>query len=223
MHTLKLTFRPNVVFLYLLLFELIFATLYLADHFVWMQGIEAFDLDLEGTFSSWFSSSQLLLISLFCLAIHQTKHLHGKYYPQPIFLIASLAFLFLSIDETVQIHEKLSWKLVHLTHFIPSFKNGYGAWLLPYTLGLLALIIYVRQSLCILWKKHSYAFLLSVTGMAIFVTGGVLLEIISYQFLRDASHQHAYAIEVACEEFLEMFGSSVMLYGVSLMYHQAQA
>ena len=46
--------------------------------------------------------------------------------------------------------------------------------------------------------------------------GGVGLEIISYQFLREDETSLFYIVEVAFEEFLEMLGASLILYGAIL-------
>jgi len=54
-------------------------------------------------------------------------------------------------------------------------------------------------------------------GMGFVVLGGVGLEAIGYQFLRSGSTPLLYSAEVALEEFLEMSGASVTLYGAILL------
>jgi len=53
--------------------------------------------------------------------------------------------------------------------------------------------------------------------MGFFLLGGVGLEAIGYQFLRSGSTPLLYSAEVALEEFLEMSGASITLYGTILM------
>ena len=51
-------------------------------------------------------------------------------------------------------------------------------------------------------------------GFAIFLLGVVGLEVISFQFLRGEDvPQYLYRLEVAIEEFLEMIGITIVLYG----------
>lgn len=218
MHTLNFQIDKRKIFLSLLSFELLLALIYLIDHFFLPFKIDAFDLDLEGTFASWFSSVQLIIVSLICLSIHQRKRAFADSdYSKPLFLIASLIFMFISIDESIQIHEKLDWKLLRYADLMPSFKNNHGAWMLPYATIFFSVLFYLRHSIFDLWKTHKTGFLTALTGIALFLTGAVLLEIISFEYLRDDAHLNAYAIEVACEEFLEMFGITIVLYGLVLI------
>ena len=53
-------------------------------------------------------------------------------------------------------------------------------------------------------------------GFATFLVGVVGMEIISFQFLRGADiPTYLYRIEVAIEEFLEMVGITIVLYGAA--------
>lgn len=52
------------------------------------------------------------------------------------------------------------------------------------------------------------------SGFAILLIGAVVLEVIGYQYLRGVpSLSHLYPLEVALEEFLEMIGVSIAVYG----------
>lgn len=224
MYSLNFQIDKRKIFLSLLSFELLLAAVYLIDHFFWSFKIDAFDLDLEGTFASWFSSVQLMTVSVICLLIHQRKRaLANPGYSKPLFLIACLIFMFLSVDESIQIHEKLNWKLLRYADLLPSFKNNHGAWMLPYATIFFGVLFYVRDSIFDVWKTHKTGFLTALIGIALFLTGAVLLEIISYEYFRDNSHLNAFAIEVACEEFLEMFGITVVLSGLVLIHQDTES
>ena len=53
--------------------------------------------------------------------------------------------------------------------------------------------------------------------MFFFLLGGVVLEIISYEYLRVNESSNVYLLEVAMEEGLEMIGASFMLYSAMLL------
>jgi hypothetical protein len=59
--------------------------------------------------------------------------------------------------------------------------------------------------------------------MGFVLLGGVVLEAISNQFLRSDSTPILYTVEVALEEFLEISGASVTLYGaILLLLHESR-
>ncbi|MGI9509284.1 MAG: hypothetical protein ACR2QJ_08045 [Geminicoccaceae bacterium] len=75
---------------------------------------EFFSLNKEGNAPTWFSSLLFLLIGLSCGAIYFAE----RYAPlgsellrktSPFWLLFSFMFIFLSFDETSQLHERLDW------------------------------------------------------------------------------------------------------------------
>ena len=59
--------------------------------------------------------------------------------------------------------------------------------------------------------------------MGFVLLGGVVLEAISNQFLRSDSTPLLYTVEVALEEFLEISGAIVTLYGaILLLLHESR-
>ena len=64
-----------------------------------------------------------------------------------------------------------------------------------------------------MWTYFQPETLMIATGIAVFLFGAVVLEIISYQFLHDGATPLLYLAEVTFEEFLEMSGGSLILYG----------
>ena len=59
-------------------------------------------------------------------------------------------------------------------------------------------------------------FFLLVGGLALFIAGGVGLEILSYSIVRDGTNFQLHRAQVAFEELLEMFGVSLVLYSALL-------
>jgi hypothetical protein len=176
---------------------------------------EFFNLDGEANFSAWFSSAQLFLIGQVFLLKGYLQRLAS--FPSPwFFLIIGIGFIFLSADETAQIHEKITGILKHI-QFIPRFKGGNGIWILVYmVIGLVGCFATFRDILA-MFSRYRHASKIMMAGVGVAFLGGVVFEVISYQFLRTGSTPVLGMFEIACEEFFEMFGESVTLYGAIMM------
>lgn len=174
-----------------------------------------FDLHGELNIPAWFSSVQLSMIGiLFLLMSRRHESFHR---PSRLFLsIVGAGFIFLSADEMVAIHENLS-KALREVEWIPRFARNHGIWIPIYlTFGLIVLIAMYRD-LWALWSRFRRESLILLGGISVFLLGGVGLEIISYEFFSGGPKSMLYQGEVALEEFLEMSGGSIILYGAILL------
>ncbi len=171
-----------------------------------------FDLDREANIPAWFSSSQLLLI---CLTTWLACLLHNSHErPSRLFLfITGAAFLLMSLDETSQVHESIT----------ASLGDRYIDWVPPLILkhkeipiaGLVLLIFFARliyPDLKGLWLWSRKKSLVAVAGILTYLLGASVLETIGYEFTEKGTF--IYRLEVSAEEFLEMFGASLILYTV---------
>lgn len=201
------------LFLYSLLsIEILLVIAYLLTKFLLPQHeIEFFDLDKEGNLGSWFSSSQLLLIGFVCLAIQFISRKTDNNYPKPIFLFGFFIFVFLSCDEATSIHEKINHVFAILNLYSLNFRDNLGLWILPYTIVMLSILFLLKDSFIKLWKEHRSELILAISGGMVFLLGAIVLEIISYLYLRDRQHMTLYYIESAFEEYFEMLGATIML------------
>jgi hypothetical protein len=174
-----------------------------------------FDLDSEGSLPAWFSATQLFLIGLAFLIKSRIIDLHHS--PSPyFFLLMGLGFIFLSADEAAAIHEKITIFFKHIKA-IPRFKGNHGIWIVVYILIAIVLLLSHFKYLISMWRSYRKETIILGIGMAALVCGGVFLEIVSYQFLRTGLTPISYSIEVMAEEFLEMFGATIVLYGAVLV------
>ncbi|MGE5502156.1 MAG: hypothetical protein ACM3W4_09540 [Ignavibacteriales bacterium] len=161
-----------------------------------------FDLNREQSVGTWFSSAQLLVVALaFALAAPRSSS------PRPWFLwLMAAGFAFLSLDETISIHEAITAIARHRARWLPEFPGGHGAWVAVYgVIGAAGLAVTWRELLR-LWSGYRVVAIVGAVGCAAYVSGAVAAEIAGYFGLI-----HDGALQVALEEFLEMLGGSLIL------------
>ena len=203
------------LFAVLLLFEACLVLIYLFDVFAGMPRPVhiLFDLDAERTIPAWFSSAQLSCIGLVLLL--------SRFWPQQphpevawFFLFTGLGFLFLSIDEAFELHEKVTG-LLRPFEWIPRFRGNHGIWIPIYLIVMILLAFLFRHAIAALFQAYPRRIRIVLAGLAVFFIGAVGMEVISYQYVRPLGQSSIwYKLEVALEEFLEMAGASLVLYGV---------
>lgn len=161
-----------------------------------------FDLNREQSVGTWFSSAQLLVLALsLALAAPRSRS------PRPWFLsLMAAGFAFLSLDETISIHEGITAIARTHAHWLPEFPGGHGAWVAVYAvIGAIGLAITWRELLR-LWSGYRTVAIVGGIGCATYVLGAVVAEVAGYVGLIPDG-----AWQVAMEEFLEMLGASLIL------------
>lgn len=202
----------------LIAFELFLVAMHLAANFSGSINLtHYFDLNNELTIASWFSAAQLLMTGALLIVIG--SYSDRELWPSPTFCrLVGLGFVFLSLDETVSLHESISelTRRYLSTSLSPMFNGQYGAWIFVYgALGLILGIAMLRD-LAIMWRHHRpYAAVIAM-GFAILVAGGVFVEIAGYYRLFGRP-----MIQVALEEFLEMLGGTIILMGTIKFFHRS--
>jgi hypothetical protein len=171
---------------------------------------EWFHMDKEGTITSWFSSMQLLTVAvLFYIASRVENKL------RVLFLICAGVLVFFSADEAAGIHERVA-KLLVQAGIRPVF-GWIGPWIILYPLVAIVGLLIVIPALHVMWREHRQPFELVVLGSLVFIFGAVGMECIGWGVfspIRNPAHSIFYAGSVAVEEFCEMLGVSIALYGV---------
>lgn len=235
---------PARVLAFFLAADLVVVGLYvLASSTAWIHLPVAFDLvDLnqEANFPTWYSTVQLLLIGLALLALasplfrgdEALRRVRG------VWLAFGIGFLYFSADEGGVIHERLSQLgviaaggpkgLSHIlsagilahTNLAGRIKGG-GLWIPIYLVVMVVVLAALApQILRVIrtWPRETALFL---TGFVILFAGGVIIEAVSgAMHLHGASH----LAEVGVEEFFELLGQSIALFGVvSLLAAAAEA
>jgi hypothetical protein len=172
------------------------------------------DMNREAAIPTWLSTVQLFTISVMLLFLARASKPLRKY-----LIVFGLGFAFLSMDEAAVIHEKivdsvrrLDWPwLMALT-----FGGSHKAWMVPYlVMGLIGFLSCYRF-IMLVWRSFRREAALVAAGLAIFGIGGIGLELLGFYF-EDAPTETPYAWAVAGEEFCEMAGMTVVLYGTLLL------
>jgi len=179
-----------------------------------------FDLDAEVSIPTWFSAVQLFAIAIACLALADLAWWRGEsqaWLP----LLAAATFCFLSADEAAAIHEKITKHTSHID-WVPRFGGAYGAWVFVYVPIVVLGIAVVFRPLMAWWRRYPGPARWIVAGAAVFLGGAVGLEVAGYITQVGLWSKPLHRLQIAAEEFLEMMGASLMLFGVLLVYVQAR-
>lgn len=188
----------------------------LAPDLTWRPIQRFLDVDREVSIPTWFSSIQLFAVGGVLLT-------QAKWAKQLKFslVILGLGFLFLSMDEAAAIHDSMfryakNMKLEGLE------GREFLAWMVPYVfIGLVGLLLAYRPVL-FAWCNFRREFVWVALGGALFVGGGIGIEILTHHLYRMAVDARFF-LAVAAEESLEMAGVSFMLYGFMLLGIRMQA
>lgn len=194
----------------LIVVEICFVLIYLAELRFGSPLGTSFNLDKEANIPTWFSSIQLFIIGSIFVLIDRKHEAHHIFRPL-FFSFIGIGFIFLSLDEAAVIHEKIT-VLLRNVEWIPRFKGDQGIWIPFYVATGLGFALMSWRSEIEMWKHFRPIAVALMSGLGIYLLGGVGLEVISYQFLRDGTPLF-YGLEVALEEFMEMAGASLVLYG----------
>ncbi len=198
------------------IFLVAYIFMYIITPNVWWGG---FDFESEQSIPTWFSSVQLFIWAIvFFVIFHSTNEYRWFY------ALGSAMLFFLSMDEATAFHEGITKAAVgsDIKILKSVMIGGYGAWVIPYALiGLILILIMIRPIMYI-YRHYTKPFLFVFFGVLIAIIGGIGLEVFSYVALREGPELN-YLIEVAAEEFFEMLGVSIALYGTILIGIEVQS
>jgi hypothetical protein len=198
------------VLIALVLAELVFAAGFIFIRMWPEYYLKAFDIDNEENFTAIFSAVQFVWIAGVIVSFLLVPDLIIK----PLRLLAWMAvagFVFLGLDEYMQMHEQLSNLLVPYD-WLPRLKEDVGAWIPVYAVCAVFLLLVFRRAIMMAAQLYPKPSGLFVAGLALLFLGSVGCEIIAFEFLPQNRADPLYPFAVAAEEFLEMSGASLMLF-----------
>lgn len=173
--------------------------------------VRYFDFNLESNIPSFFSSVILLIASGLLLLIHTQQKNYSESTPTKHWLILGLIFMFMAVDENVQIHE-------HVAEFVrPQLGNDlsgllHWAWVVPYAFLTLAVVVYF---IGFVLRLPPYIRNLILVAGALFVTGALGLELVEGYLYKRYGLDHIYNRILYClEELMEMSGVTLFIYAL---------
>jgi hypothetical protein len=180
-----------------------------ASHFQMLHAL--FDLDSEGNIPAWFSSSQLLCVAIAFWSCALRKK-RGTRPSKLFFVLAGLGALYASSDETAQIHERVTAFMgQRYIDWLPAYAAHNFLFVMVAIAFLLTVCQLLADDLFSLWANHRHVMLLAILGVAIALTGGMGVETLGYKLFKGQTNSVWYKLEVTIEEFMEMFGATVVL------------
>lgn len=177
-----------------------------------------FDLGAEGNVPSWYSATKLFIVAL-CIYFYGRFIVLRDKLPGLLILAGALLFVFLSLDEGGQLHERFGDRLTQLTaggREETAFEVT-GLWMVffgpPLFLALVGGIVFLRRRLSIPYGIFAKA----LTGAVVFVIaaapGDILVNYLS---------GNALVVQTGIEEFGEMVGVTLILWATMTLLAQQQ-
>jgi len=202
----------------LLGFETLLVSGYILTHIIapglpwpWRLIPRFLDVDREVSIPTWFSSIQLFAAGVMVLLMVTNCVKQLK-----VFLVLlGLGLLFLSMDEATAVHDNIYSGAQRLK--LQSLEGReYLVWMVPYLcIGVMGLTVAYRPVL-FAWRNFRRESAWIAAGTAVFIGGGIEIEIFTH-YLYGIAVDAKFFLAVAAEEFFEMAGVSIMLYGFMLL------
>jgi hypothetical protein len=174
-----------------------------------------FFMDGEGNLPAIFSTWLFLINAMLFLIVWQAAGLAGD--SRKIWLVLAIVFVFLALDESISIHERLIDPLRLALNATGIF---YYAWIIPYGIGVVLLAIVAIPVFWRLQKKIRFFFGLSASS---YLFAAIGLEMISgkYLVMRNENKDIVWVLMVTLEEILEMAGLIILVYALLLLLRRS--
>ena len=210
----KTAYRLSAIAIILLVAHVIsIATVYIFggfDHRLVRVLFNLFFLDGEGNVPALFSVGLFLLNAAFFLVVWKAKRVAGD--ASKIWLFLSVVFVFLALDESISIHERL---IDPLRQAFDASGLLYYTWIIPYGIGVVLLSIFVFPVFWRMQKRIRFWFGLSAV---VYLFAAIGLEMISgkYLVMMNEKKDIWWILLITLEELLEMAGLIILTYALLL-------
>ncbi|HEV7397669.1 MAG TPA: hypothetical protein VGN86_14260 [Pyrinomonadaceae bacterium] len=119
----------------------------------------------------------------------------------------------MSMDEAGQVHEQVTaWMGRRYVDWLPTYAGKHFWWVMLAVAVIVGLIQLLAADLIAIWSRYRRFLLLTLLGISIGLLGCMGVETLGYKLLGGRNNTLWYKLEVTVEEFLEMFGASIMLF-----------
>lgn len=170
-----------------------------------------FFIDGEGNVPAIFSTWLFLINAVLFWITWQAAGRAGD--SRRIWLVLAFVFVFLALDESISIHERL---IDPLRLALGATGIFYYAWIIPYGIGVLLLAIFAVPVFWRMPKNIRFWFGLSAV---IYIFAAIGLEMISgkYLVMMHENKDFIWVLMVTLEETLEMAGLILLVYALLLL------
>jgi hypothetical protein len=154
----------------------------------------------------------MLLLAAYAFAIVGSSHA-ARNVPlfRMVWAAVGFTFLWISIDETAQIHENSGVLFTKFVGRIPGLTEAYGhgnfAWVLVWLPGIVLFVIAMLVIARVWLSFHQPSRRLALAGVACWV-GVIVAETVQARMMRDGSSP---SLQVVIEEGLELGGTTLFL------------
>ncbi len=209
--------KLNFLLVGLITFEVLIVIIYLGSILVSGKPYPPFDMNGQMTISSLLQALHLFVIGLIPLIL-LFQEWHSKIYPSRWFkLTFGILLIYGAIDEVWKIH-------LQLKNWIPWL--GERGWLQLYIVLFIMPLIIFYSELRFLWRSYRKETFLALLGMFIFGIGGFGAEVfkdiakplLSLFFTQDFLTTFIEKFRIAFEEFFELIGENLVVYGFLLFW-----
>ena len=170
-----------------------------------------FFIDGEGNLPAIFSTCLFLINAVLFLMVWQAAGPAGD--SQKIWLVLAIVFVFLALDESISIHERL---IDPLRQALGATGIFYYAWIIPYGIGVMLLAIVAVPVFWRMPKRIRFWFGISA---ATYLFAAIGLEMISgkYLVMMNENKDIVWILMVTLEESLEIAGLIILVYALLLL------
>jgi hypothetical protein len=179
------------------------------DHSYWHGLIPLFDLDEEFNVPSIYSGLALAFSAILLALIGSAEAKLGRLGYLAFWALLALVFLFLAIDETFELHERLESPV---RSALKTTGVLYYAWVIPYGTAAVLLGLFCLRFLMRLPREIRVPMLISG---AVYVSGAVGLEMIGgalAEHLEKPELDPLWVLASTLEELLEMTGVVIFIH-----------
>lgn len=168
-----------------------------------------FDLDGEQNIGAWWSGCKLMISAAAVLSVplfSRTIQVQNAL----LYWAAAIGFAFLSADEILALHERITWWNKTNDLGLPMFRGTHGAWAIVY-LGIFATFtLAFFRPILVFAKDDPKSATTLLSGFAALISGAVGVEVLGYYGLLGGMGSTP---QVLVEETLELFGITLMTLG----------
>jgi hypothetical protein len=195
--------------------EWVLLAIYLGTVWTWGESPAIFDFNGFQNIPSLFSAVHLFGVALGFMGLAFYRSFPGQKPSRPLLVTVGVIFFYISvIDETFKWHQHF-YKPFCWMPWIENCRSWFNIYIYLYVgIAVTTFLVFFRD-LKASWKFYPVASFFVGFGIFTFLFGALGLELFKFQ-LFDTGYGMMEKLRIAGEEYLEMLGATLTLYGIGL-------